>query len=189
MVRQAVQQRRRQFLVAGEDRDPFRKREVAGDHGGASLVPIRDEIEEQLAADPVERHEAELVDDQDVECEQSPLQAAELPRVACFDELADEVGRADKEHASFLFRRLEPERDRQVGLPGTEFGPARIRFSGAVTQAPRAKACTCVALTPSAAAKSNASRVFTSGNRASCRRWRMTDSWRDACSALSTSCR
>ena len=62
-------------------------------------------------------------------------------------------------------------------------GPAKIRFSGAVTHSPRASVWICVALTPSAAAKSKVSSVFTSGKRASRSRWRITDSCRDACSA------
>ena len=61
-MREAVEERRRQLFIAGEDRDPFRKREVRGHDRGAALVPIGDQIEEQLAADAVEGHEAELVD-------------------------------------------------------------------------------------------------------------------------------
>ena len=62
-------------------------------------------------------------------------------------------------------------------------GPAKIRFSGAMTHSPRASVWICVALTLSAAVKSNVSRVFTSGKRASRSRWRITDSCREACSA------
>ena len=37
-------------------------------HGdGAPLVPVGDEIEEQLATDAVEGHEAQFVDDEDVD--------------------------------------------------------------------------------------------------------------------------
>ena len=68
-------------------------------------------------------------------------------------------------------------------------GPAKIRFSGAVTHAPRARVWICVALTPSAVVKSKVSSVFTSGKRASWSRWRITDSCREACSALRTSCK
>jgi hypothetical protein len=60
---------------------------------------------------------------------------------------------------------------------------------GAVTHSPRASVWICVALTPSAAVKSNVSSVLTSGKRASRSRWRITDSCRDACSAVSTSWR
>ncbi len=59
---QAVQQRRGELLVAGEDRDPFGKGEIGRDDGRPSLVPIGDQIEEPLAADPVEWDESELVD-------------------------------------------------------------------------------------------------------------------------------
>lgn len=46
-----------------------------------------------------------------------------------------------------------------------------------------------VALIPSAAGESIASRVFTAGKRASHKRCLITDSWHDANSALSTSCK
>jgi hypothetical protein len=62
-MRQAVEERGRQLLVAGKDGHPFRKRAVRGDHGGPALVAVRDQVEEQLAADAVEGDEAELVDD------------------------------------------------------------------------------------------------------------------------------
>jgi len=48
---QAVEECGGQFLVASEDRDPFRKREIRRDDGRPAVVPIGDEIEEQLAAD------------------------------------------------------------------------------------------------------------------------------------------
>jgi hypothetical protein len=51
--------------------------------------------------------------------------------------LADEIGRPRKRHPILLLAGLDGERDRQVGLPGAD-GPARIRFSGVVIQAPGA---------------------------------------------------
>ena len=66
-MRQAIEQRGRELLVAGEDRDPFGEGEIRRDDGGPSLVAIGDQIEEQLAADAVEGHEAQLVDDEHVD--------------------------------------------------------------------------------------------------------------------------
>ena len=88
----------------------------------------------------------------------------------------------------FCFVASTPSAIARCVLP-VPIGPAKIRFSGAVTHSPRASVWICVALTPSAAVKSKVSSVFTSGKRASRSRWRMTDSCREACSALRTSCR
>ena len=57
VMREPIEQRGRQLLVAGEDRHPFGKREIGRDDCGPSFIPIRDQIEEQFAADPVKRGE------------------------------------------------------------------------------------------------------------------------------------
>ena len=64
---EAVEQGRREFFVAGEQGDPFGKREIRGDHCRPAFVPIGDQIKEQLTPDAVERDKPELVDDQDVD--------------------------------------------------------------------------------------------------------------------------
>ena len=120
VMRQAIQQGGRQLLVAGKDGDPFGEGEIRGDDGGATLVTVGEQIEEQLAAGAVEGHEAQLVDDEDVDAEEPLLQARELAGIAGFEELAHEVGRAGEEHAAFLFRRFDAERDRQVRLAGPD---------------------------------------------------------------------
>ena len=129
------EQRRGQLLVAGEDGDPFGEGQIRRDHGRPALVAIGDQIEEQLAADAVEGHEAELVDDQDVEREQTPLEATQLARVAGLEQLAHEIGCPREEHAALLLRRLDAERDRQMRLAGAGRGSAR---SGAPPRAGRA---------------------------------------------------
>ena len=55
VMRQAIEQRRRELLIPRKHGDPFGKCEIGADDGRPSLVPIGDQIEEQLAADPVER--------------------------------------------------------------------------------------------------------------------------------------
>ena len=114
---ESIQQRGREFLVAGKDGDPFGKREVGRHHRGPSLVAIRDQIEEQLAADAVKGHEAELVNDEDVDPEEALLQPRKLTRVAGFEQLADQIRRAREEDAALLLRRFDAERDRQVRFP------------------------------------------------------------------------
>jgi len=61
--------------------------EIGRDDGGAALIAIGEQIEEELAADAVEGHEAQLVDDEDIDAEQSLLQPRELARIARFEEL------------------------------------------------------------------------------------------------------
>ena len=84
------------------------------------LVPIGDQIEEQLAADPIEGDESELVDDEDVDAQEPLLQPRELARIARFEQLAHEIGRPREEHAPFLLRRFDAERDRQMRLAGPD---------------------------------------------------------------------
>src|SRR5262245_59488566 len=86
---QTVEQRGREFFIAGEDGHPFGKREVGRDHRCAALVPVGDQIEEQLAADALERDKAELVDDKHVEPQQPLLEPCELAGIAGFKQLAN----------------------------------------------------------------------------------------------------
>jgi hypothetical protein len=66
-------------------------------------------------------------------------------------------------------------------------GPARIRFSGAVTHRPRASARAYVTLTPSAV-KSNVSSVLISGEAGLAQSLAAHRFVAEACSALRTSC-
>ena len=105
---------------AKTDGDPLGKREIRRHDRGAALVAVGDQIEEQLAADAIEGHEAQLVDDEDVDAQEPLLQPRELAGVARFEQLPDQIGGAREEHAPFLFRRFDAERDREVGLAGAD---------------------------------------------------------------------
>jgi len=96
-MRESIEQRRRQLFVAGKHGDPFGERQIRGDDRRPTFVPIGDQIEEQLAAGAVERHEAELVDDERVHPQEPLLQARELTVIAGFNELTHEIGRAGEE--------------------------------------------------------------------------------------------
>jgi hypothetical protein len=76
-MREAVKERRRQLLAAGKHGDPLGERQVARDHGRASLISIGEEIKEQFAADAIEGHESQFVDDEDIHAEEPLLQARE----------------------------------------------------------------------------------------------------------------
>ncbi len=71
VMRQAIEQRRRELLVAGKHGDPFGKCEIGRHDGRSTFVAIGDQIKEQLAADPVERHESDLVHDEHIDAQQS----------------------------------------------------------------------------------------------------------------------
>jgi hypothetical protein len=100
--------------------DPLASKPVAADGRRPALVAVGDQLEDRLAADAVEGHEAELVDAQDVEREQAPLQATELTRITGLEQLADEIGRPCEEHLTLLLRRLDAESERQMRLAGPD---------------------------------------------------------------------
>ena len=62
-MREAIEERRGELFVAGKDGDPLGEAQIGRDDGGAALVAVGDQIEEQLSAGALEGDEAELVDD------------------------------------------------------------------------------------------------------------------------------
>ena len=48
-MRQTIEQRGRELFVAGKHGDPVGEREIGGHDRRATFVPVRDQIEEQLA--------------------------------------------------------------------------------------------------------------------------------------------
>ena len=61
-MREPIEQCGGELLVAGKHGDPLGEGEIGGDDGGATLVAVGDQIEEQLAADAVEGYEAQLIE-------------------------------------------------------------------------------------------------------------------------------
>jgi hypothetical protein len=102
---QPVEQRRGQLLIAGEHGDPLSKCEIRRDDGRPALVPIREQIKEQLATDAVEGHKPELVDDEDVHAEEPLLEPSQLAGITRFNQLTYQIGGPGEEYAPFLFRR------------------------------------------------------------------------------------
>src|SRR5262249_51747581 len=62
VVAEAIEQRGGELFVA-EHLDPLGERQVGGDDGGAALVALGQQIEQQLAASALKRNEAEFVHD------------------------------------------------------------------------------------------------------------------------------
>ena len=119
-MRQAIEQRRGELLVAREHGDPFGKREIRAHDGRSALVAIGDQIKEHFAAGPFERDESYFVDDEHVDAEESLLETRELARIPCFEELTHQVGGTGEEHASFLLGRFYAECDGEVGFAGPD---------------------------------------------------------------------
>ena len=72
VVGEAVQQRAGQPLRT-EDFGPFVERQVGGDQDGASLVALAEDLEQQFRPGRGQGHEAQFVDDQQVEPRQLSL--------------------------------------------------------------------------------------------------------------------
>ena len=119
MVAETVEQRGGQLLVAG-DLDPFGQREVGRDDRGAAFVAVGEQVEEQLAAGALERHEAEFVDDQQGDTQLVLMQAGQREFNARLDQFAHEVGSADEGDPLAALDGFDPERDREVGLAGPD---------------------------------------------------------------------
>ena len=116
MVGQTVEERAGEALVA-EGGGPFVEGQVRGDDRRALLVALTDEFEHQLGARLRERHEAKLVDDQQlVACERllQPQQAFLFPR---FHQLVDDRrgGGEARLHASLTCG--DAETDDKMGFP------------------------------------------------------------------------
>ena len=111
-MREAVEERGRQLLVARKHGDPLGKGQIGRDDRGASLVSIGDEIEEQLAADAIERDKSQFVDDEHVDAKQPLLEPRELAGITRLEQLPHQIGRAPEQDAVFLFRRFDAPGDR-----------------------------------------------------------------------------
>ena len=146
-------------------------------------------MKRQLATGAVEGHEADLVEDQHVRSLEVALVPAELACVTGLQKRPHQVGGAPEEHVPALPGRLDAEGDRQVRLPRAD-RPCEdhvavlgdLRCLGA-------RSATVAASTPSAAAKSKASKVLSSGKRACRIRSRTAESWREVSSTERPSCR
>ena len=75
----------RQRQCIHNELDPLGEAQIGRDDGGAALVAVGDEIEEQLTDRALEADEAELVDDEHVDTEQALLESCQLAAIARFE--------------------------------------------------------------------------------------------------------
>jgi hypothetical protein len=109
MVGQAIEQGASEPLGA-KHAGPFIERQVAGHDGGASLVALAEDLEQQFGAGLRQRHIAEFVDDQELVAGDLALQAQEPLLVAGLNQLLHEGGGGR-------------EADRQAFLAGCQTEP------------------------------------------------------------------
>ena len=95
MVGEPVQQRPGEPLRA-EDLGPLVEWQVGGYQDGASLVALAEDLEEQFRAGPGQWNETQLVDDQQVEPGELPLQIQQKPLVPGLHQLVDQCGGGDE---------------------------------------------------------------------------------------------
>lgn len=82
---------------------------------GPAFVAIGDQVEEQLAAEAIKGHEAELIDNQNIDVQEALLQAVS-PRLSRASSSCRTRSAARVKSTRRFCRRLDAERDRQVRL-------------------------------------------------------------------------
>ena len=126
VMREAVKQGGGELFIAGKHGHPFGKCEIRGNDCRPALVAIGDQVEEQLTADTVEGHEAQFVDDEDVDAQEPLLQPRELAPITRFEQLTDEESAARvKSTRRFCLVASTPSAIARCVFP-VPIGPAKI---------------------------------------------------------------
>jgi hypothetical protein len=93
---------------------PFIKREIAGDHSGAALVALRDQLEQQFGAGLGQRHEAQFIDDQQLVGGHLLLESEKTPLITRLHHLADQRGRRGEAHGQALLASCQAKAERDM---------------------------------------------------------------------------
>ena len=117
VVGEPVEERAGEALRA-EHLGPLVERQVGGDQDRAALVALGENLEQQLGAGLGERHETQLVDDEELEVGELLLEPQELSVIARFHELVDQGGGGGKADRQALLAGGEAEAERNVTLAG-----------------------------------------------------------------------
>ncbi len=128
---EAIEQRRGELFVT-EYLDPLRERQIGGDDGRAAFIALGQQIEEQLAAGALERHESQFIDDQKRDFLITLLKRSEPPLVARLNQALHQIGGTREVNSQPPARGFDSKRDRQhasyrcrSGRPGLH--PRRAR--------------------------------------------------------------
>lgn len=136
MVNEAVEQGRGELLAA-KDLDPFAESQVGRHDGGLALVAIRKQVEQQFSALLVERNEAQLIEDQEVDFLIAALKATQCKLATGLSEFPHYVGRPLERNPVLTLGSLHAQRDSQHGLPGSD----RPRQDYVLTRVDKAAGC------------------------------------------------
>ena len=133
MMHDPVDDRGRE-LVVREDRAPFAGPDVRGGRDAPPLVAARDDPVEQARPVDVERHVAELVQDDRVGPADVPVHRVEVPVSFGLAELEHELRGLVEPHVQAPFHGPHAQADREVGL-----APAGLVVEHQVLRAGRAR--------------------------------------------------
>ena len=103
---------------------------VGGDGNTCLLFPLRQDLEEELRAAPVEFHVAEFVDAEQVDAAVAVDGLGELPVIGGLDELVDELGGQGVADPVAGHGGLGAQGDEQVGLAGAGVADQAQRMTG-----------------------------------------------------------
>ena len=84
-------------------------------------MAIGQEVEEQLSRRSVEGHEAEFVDNEQLDTLDATQETAESEAVASLGQLAHEIRGAGEEHPAALLGGGEPKSESDMSLPGSDW--------------------------------------------------------------------
>ena len=117
MVGEAVQQCPGEPFRA-KDLGPLVEGQVGGHQDGASLVALAEDLEEQFRAGGGQRHEAQLVDDEQIEAGQLPLQVEQSAVVPGLHEFVDQGRGGGETHRHSPLAGSQAQSQGDVGLAG-----------------------------------------------------------------------
>jgi hypothetical protein len=117
VVGEAVEQGPGQPL-GGEHAGPLVEGQIAGDDGGAALVALAEDLEQQLGTARREGDVAQLVDDQELVAGELALQTQETLLVPGLEQLVDQAGGGGEADREAFLAGSQPKSEGDVGLAG-----------------------------------------------------------------------
>ena len=117
MVVEAVQQAPGDGSRA-EDLDPFVERQVGGHHDGALLVALAEDLEEQIRPGAGQRHEAQFVDDQQIQTGELPLEIEQASFVPSLHEFVNQASGGAEAHGHVPLAGGQAPAEGHAGLAG-----------------------------------------------------------------------
>ena len=105
-------------LSEPKDLGPLVEGQVGGHQDGASFVALAEDLEEQFRAGGGQRHEAQLVDDEQIEAGQLPLQVEQSAVVPGLHEFVDQGRGGGETHRHSPLAGSQSQSQGDVGLAG-----------------------------------------------------------------------